>query len=499
MGYLFRINKQQAGVNNTIVDWSNSINCTYNHGFINSIQDTTTTQREITSIPSPFARIELVKEAFAKVLGGSIANLSIEEITNRLHGNSIYHKMVSDSLDVGQIFFNYPSMKDKVEIIVWNINDINKLLNSNIPAHKIYGKSLNMFLNQDGMGKDPYNFSKMRNIYILRYIGPDQSSMHIIGATSPATLFFSTANSESKISKHLCFGQDYAFDDSYASLDKRDPEYLKYIFTLKYSIPSFDNEFPEVSEYLNAVFCVLNDELKRDINNIQELCNPENTPNGTYIDSTFNPLTISATSSQEYIVEVNGHSIHNKIVKLSGNTDFEIKATKQISSEKIPLVLPVQNSSTYENLRYYGNNFGRNTVVPYYDSNPLVSRVLPGINIAHPYLTISDFLEDKIIKFPWDFNSTEYFDGNYISLRGENSTYMLPLTKSFFDYFKVEDLKSKSKISGKNLLEIKELASGVQVTLRIPIVGGEVEYNRIYTFDVRAEKQNNKGAIILAE
>ena len=37
--------------------------------------------------------------------------------------------------------------------------------------------------------------------------------MHIIGATSPATLFFSTANNESAISKELCFGTDYAFEE----------------------------------------------------------------------------------------------------------------------------------------------------------------------------------------------------------------------------------------------------------------------------------------------
>ena len=110
MGYLFRINKGATGTNNTIVDWSNSPRSTYDHGFVSKIEDSTTTQNEITSIPSPFARIELVKEAFGKVVGDSFSNLSVEEIANRLHGNTIYHKMVSDSLDVGQIFFNFPCM-----------------------------------------------------------------------------------------------------------------------------------------------------------------------------------------------------------------------------------------------------------------------------------------------------------------------------------------------------------------------------------------------------
>ena len=78
--------------------------------------------------------------------------------------------MVSDSLDVGQIFFNYPSMKDRVEIKVWNKKNIDELLNSSNTSHKTYGKSLKMFFEQDGKGSDPYNFGKMQNIYILKYI-----------------------------------------------------------------------------------------------------------------------------------------------------------------------------------------------------------------------------------------------------------------------------------------------------------------------------------------
>ena len=58
MGHLFRINKGATGTNSTIVDWSNSPRSTYDHGFVDKIEDSTTTQNEITSIPSPFARID---------------------------------------------------------------------------------------------------------------------------------------------------------------------------------------------------------------------------------------------------------------------------------------------------------------------------------------------------------------------------------------------------------------------------------------------------------
>lgn len=500
MGYLFRINKGDTNSGSTIVDWSNNINSTYDHGFVNKIKDTTTIQKEITSIPSPFARIELVKEAYRKVVGDSLNSLSMEQIAERLHGNTIYHKMVSDSLDVGQIFFNYPSMKDKVEIKVWNTDKINELLNSENPAHKTYGKSLNIFFQQDSKGSDPYNFGKMQNIYILKYIGPQQKPMHIIGATSPATLFFSTANDETNISRYLCFGNDYAFDNQYKSLDKRDPEFLKYIFTLRYSIKSFDRDFPEVSEYLDAVYMVLSDELKTVINNIQNSCNNSTDNTQSVFKSSYSPLNVDISLSNQIGVEVNGFQLYTKIVSINGNTDFEINATKPLpQANKIPLVLPVVKSSVYAKMNYYGCQFGREFNIPYYDAAQLVSRMLPGINIQHPYLTISDFLDDKIIKFISEFNSKDYFNGNFTSDDNSNLSFLLPITKTFFDYFTVDDLMGTTP-SGNKFIEVRPTAaSGIEVLLRIPVRGGvDIEYKRIYNIDVKADKQNNSGAIVLA-
>ena len=287
MGHVFRINKGD-GHNSptTIVDWNTSSATPYNNGYVDEIADTTTTQKEITSIPSPFARIELVKEAFNKVVPKTISGMSVGEVAQAIQGQTIYHKMVSDTLDVAQLFFSYPSMEDKLEIIVWQRNrEIQQLLNSSSRSHNIIGKTLDMFLDQDALGKDPYNFGKLKNIFILKYKGDGQRQMHIIGATSPATLFFSTANNESGISKQLCFGTDYAFDQTYASLDKRDPEFIKYLFAFRFSNPSFNNDYPEVAKYLDAVYYILDNNLKNIINGIQNACQNTTPGNKSYVDS----------------------------------------------------------------------------------------------------------------------------------------------------------------------------------------------------------------------
>ena len=496
MGYIFRINKDGGKNASTIVDWSTTSATTYNHGYVDAISETTTTQKEITSIPSPFARIELVKEAFNKVAPKTIAGMSVQHVLQCLHGNTIYHKMVSDTLDIAQLFFSFPSLEDRLEIVVWQRSkEIQTLCNSSSKVHKIVGKALDMFLKQDAMGNDPYNFGKMNNIYILKYKGSGQKPMHIIGATSPATLFFSTANNEIAISKELCFVTDYAFDTKYASLDKRDPEFLKYLYAFSFSNPDFNAYYPEVAHYLDAVYYVLDDELKNEINEIRKSCQQVVAGKKSYIDSNYEILETAVDLTTKYQIEINGFPFHCKKPVVAGHSDFEIKPSTTVQMK--PLVLPVIKNTTYERLVYLGTSFGRNIQVPYYDSASLETRRLPGVNIPYPYLTISDFLSDKIVKLPSAINTDYFFDGNYSSQSGKKEGYLLPVTDLYFDYFSVEDLKGSAP-SGKNTIDIKQIASGVEVTLRIPIQNGnEVEYKRIYTLDVKADQANNQGAIVL--
>lgn len=500
MGYLFRINPQGVDTSNSVVvDWSSNAVTPYDNATVTKISDTTTTQKEITSIPSPFARIELVKEAFRKVVGQSISGCSVDEVKARLHGNTIYHKMVSDSLDVGQIFFSYPSMKDKIDILVWDKNvHIQQLLNSSNLAHQNVGKTLDMFFKQDGMGNDPYNFGKMKNIYILKYKGVGHGPMHIIGATSPATLFFSTANDESAISQQLCFGTDYAFDEAYASLDQRDPEYIKYLFAFKFSNHSnFALWYPEVDAYLNSVYYVLPNALKNEIDEIQNEIDNQTSGSKSYIDRNYSGLVFSINQATEYQVEINGQNLHYKNAIVQGNSSFQIKASKTINGSA-PLVLPITNSNAYDKLTYYGTPFGRSFKIPAFDPQPLSLRRLPGLGVQYPYLTVSDFLEDKVFQLPSEVNKDDFFDGNYKDSLGKKWGFMLPITPLYFDYFTIEDLKGTAP-SGKKTLEIKTVASGIEVTLRIPIQNDhEIEYKRIYTFDVKANKNDNQGAIVVS-
>ena len=111
-------------------------------------------------------------------------------------------KLVSDSLDVGQIFFNIEKYRKQIEIIVWDkTTDLAELLESDNDAHQRLGKTYATFLQQDG---SQYNFNQMDCIYLLNYIDPSSTKeMDIIGATSPATLFFTSANDLEYVGKKI--------------------------------------------------------------------------------------------------------------------------------------------------------------------------------------------------------------------------------------------------------------------------------------------------------
>ena len=223
MSKIFRLGEGS----NTYTDWNESPSFPYNSNNRKKILDPdgATAKKEITSIPSPFARIDLVKNAFREVCE-----------SNDLDGHTIFHKMVSDAFDIGEIVFNIDRFGDKVEIITWNpSNCINEMIESSVEGHKYLGDALNKYLQSDAKA---YNFASMQNIYILNY-KKGKKELNIIGATSPATLFFSNANDLSYLSDELSFEKDKPFDSDYNPLYRRDAQYVKALFFFRKYFPNF--------------------------------------------------------------------------------------------------------------------------------------------------------------------------------------------------------------------------------------------------------------------
>lgn len=457
--------------NNTIEDWKDSQ--PYGKNAIDGIKDPdgAKSSKEITSIPSPFARIDLVKTAYENIVNSS-----------NLDGNTIYHKMISDSLDVAEIFFNIDKFKDRVNIIVWDVKtDLNDLLNSKNDKHKLLGKTLKLFLEQD---KEAYNFDKIQRLYLLNSNqGPDK--INIIGGTSPASLFFTSANKLDFV-KGIEFGTDKVFDNYFQPLYKRDFEFQKFIYGLKVANPEFHSYFKAVSNYLDESRKNLSDEQRTEINNLTKVD----------FENQYALLEVNAGDPIE-ILGLNLRKRAELIKRIEKSSGFVIKSDKCQGTK--PLVLPVDTFS--EQIVYTTANWDRNNKAPFNDSKSINQRVLPFDMSSYPYLTIGDFFEDYIISTPYSINSEKYFTAN---IKGEsNKGYLLPIKKMYFDYFNINDLMGNMP-DGSKAIEIKEgINASVSVILKIPIQGNKyITYSRIYKRAVQEYQMaepdidRNVGAVI---
>ena len=459
--------------NNTISDWGNSN--VYGSTVINQIPDPTgaTAKHEITSIPSPFARIDLVKQAFHNVVEAA------KQDSNTLDGNTIFHKMVSDSLDVGELFFkSKANFSDRLKVVYWDTNNELSKLQQGTAGQQILGQTLNMYLLQDAQA---YNFDKMNGFFILLYTGPGSGvSGDVIGATSPATMFFSIANDLSKISPYLAFNQDLPFDAAYNPLYKRDTAFVEYLFALRTGVHGFAGLFPELDDYLNLTFTKLpqNSVIRQ---NIQKL-----TPT-----SIANYVNLMDATGNNIVEVLNGIHLH-EMPKVAVQSDFEISPSHTVNG-KLPLVLPVEKGQRYSNLKLTSSKWDGDNPAPYKDTTEVSKRRLPQTSEQIPYLAISDFLEDRIIKMPYKLNSQAFFDAN---TEPQDVSYFLPLKDKFFEYFTTDD------IINDRMIEFRKNSGGVKVVLHIPVKGGTIDYERIYfencepKIDGRGKGGNNDGGMV---
>ena len=462
MSKVFRLYKEGT---TTYQGWNDSPAFPYNSNARDTIEDPdgASAKNEITSIPSPFARIDLIKTAFKEV-----CRMASKDIA-KLDGDTIFHKMVSDSLDVGEIFFNIDKFKGKIEIIPWCPSSaIATLMSDGSNSHFYVGDALQKYMQSDAK---TYNFDRLQNFYLLNYInGPDV--INIIGATSPATLFFCGANQLDYVQDVYFSNNDKPFDSDYQPLYKRDVDYIKGWWVLRKTITGFSSLFPEIDTYLNLTFRAINDTVVK--NMLTSLSSAS--------VNDFSTIDVSS-NQQTNQVEVLGTALFKKKTGVQGDNQFTIKAARKVDGIK-PLILPVESGNKYASLQYVSGTWGADNKAPYKDdTKSIANRILPYDGSTYPYLTISDFLEDSIVKVPHKLNSKYYFDGNIDALEN-GSSFLIPIKPLYFKYFSIETLTDKMP-DGRSAFEMETVAGGsVHVTIRIPIVGNSniqyIEYKRMY-------------------
>jgi hypothetical protein len=433
-----------------------------------------------TAIPSPFARIDLVKKAFKNICKSP--KLTFYEANGSVIASKEDEKLVSDCLDLAELLFNYDTHRENIKIVVWDKErDLNSLRSSS-RKHLAYSDTLSLFLNQD---KKSYNFDLLRRIYIVKW------NDKVIGATSPATLFFASANDLSHAQIHTTTN-DILFDNKYSPLYLRDPEFQKYFYYLFNANPILKERMREFWDYLDKNLKILNStnpSLYTEINRLDP--------------SDFNRIYSELnTGTSNDDIEVLGVSLRKRrsediVEYVSKNSDFRISSEK-FKGELKPLVL--QNDFNKE--WTYAKDKWHKFKVPYVDSSSLDRRRLPEINLPYPYLTVSDFLEPYLVRLVYPINKEKYFDGNFSIENGDdgNKGFLLPLKPLFFEFFNASDLLGATPGSPK-IKMTQSVSNSIKVSLLIPVSknGEYIAFERIYFQNesgMKPDEANNKGVIV---
>ena len=407
--------------------------------------------RPRTAIPSPFAQMDLVKNAFRRLSDHA-----------DLCGERMDEQLISGALDVAQLFFGYQELKTQLRLIEWNRASLQKLY-GNLPAHQLLAETMEMYLEQD---KEAFNFDLMDKLYFLVYEGD------VIGSTSPVTLFMASPNAKpGKYGLHV--EQNVKLFDKVRQLHEREPNFVKYIYALFTAYPDLKKYCGEVNSYLVVALPLLPVGLRQVI--LNEIGNPaaidiENMGKARlYLESNYSKMDegVQALGIPFYCAR------NEDVQALISRSDFVISPSHN-SDDQLPLVLQNHLVTTQsEPLIYITGPWNDNVVITpeMYDVSP-EQRLLPATTHQYPWLTSDDFFQPTLIRLDYAINKDCFFDGNLS--KGSAPTagdYLLPLKPIFFKYFDVKDLWST--IGGRPRFEMVYSKSGstdiVTAILRIPI------------------------------
>lgn len=400
-----------------------------------------------TSIPTPFARIFLFKTAFEMVNGSA----------DGADDNSAYGKLVSECLDFLEFIYGYG---DAIEVKSWNVDsNISALKNSASKGHQVLGKSLENFALNLGV----------KDIYLIYYNGV------LIGGTSPFTLVYTSPNWQRvKNITNACglagnqLFPDYSQPNTVATpLYKRDLGFRTML--TRYYVAFCDVPGMSATSFFKYIYRNQNMydvEMKKYFADI--------TGESPYDVAMFRNdyACVKANMTEIDILGIGGASTlflattaPEPDPDATISEDYKIAATVDNGNVNCPLVLFEGGitGATY----VAGKPLSNGIDIVRNPDEPLDSRILPGgQNIRYPYLTDTDFLQEKIIKVGYKVD-TDNFMTFGIQTAG-NGDYLLPLRKEIFEYFKPSDFVDDS-VHGLSI-KLEELdKETVNVHLTIPV------------------------------
>lgn len=399
-----------------------------------------------TSIPSIFARALLFDQAFRQTGKAD------------LKANGINQKIISECLDMLELLYKC-GQDERLQIVEWIRDDQKALLSrQGNEGMKRLGQVINDNLPSIG------NPDRLFLFYWEDISTKDGKKCKVlIGATSPLTIVFTSPNWKRELQyygwsnefKRLKDGSQMFDDSNLQPLSDRTPAFRDMLYDMRMA---FDKELntPLTSGLYNYL-----------INSIGNMGWP------TITQTAFNQKYACVETNNGTPVVAGSLPIpYSQIIPKPADGDSETEPSgylmrptvEQPAGADIPLVL---SDAGLPNAHYIGGSKWGTTKIDEVKNRitSIYQRTLPGhSSVTYPFVYISDFVEDKIIKLPAPIDSTKFYTQTQHNNTGqiEPQQYLLPLKPVFFDFFRIEDMDK--------IISIKPNKNGhVEVSLSIPI------------------------------
>ncbi|MEJ1928875.1 cell division protein FtsA [Nostoc sp. NIES-2111] len=411
-----------------------------------------------TSLPTPFARIDLFDTAFKK----AAADLENETSSQKL--DTWYNLKTSHALDLAQLLFEYNKYGEHLKIVAWNRSaEIEEMLASPVAQVRAFGTVLQLYLNQDAAS---YGFDLADTFYIFYWDVPEQ----VIGGTSPATLLFTAGNDLRRIVGRTHLNGRPLFDDTYQPLHERPFEFQLYLHELGKRLVR------------HASFRPLEMLLEASKKALQIANRTDRLRLDTELETrrTYTPIHVSSATLHFCGVEI-GQLGPKAITPAS--TSMLLAPTKPIAGRS-PMVMPNWDRTGHRYPDGAGYDMGHYEEAEAQASVAVELRRLPRENSQHPFLIANDLLADDLLLYPYQPNADAFLlvPESLHDFNRHETGYLLPLTPKFFEYFTAQDLidgtLSPAANADKPRLELKYEMQGdkafraVQVILTLPGAGG---------------------------
>jgi len=410
-------------------------------------------RRTATAIPTPFGRMHLLETAF-------------KFVRQQPQGNSLYHRLVAQCWDMLELlFYNKATDAYKLRFVPWAKKEqVDLLVQSPEPRIRLLGNTLRLYLADA-------HFRELDTLYLIFADSRDASgreTRQLLGGTSPFTLVFAHPAVPRLNMQRKGDGNGFYFDNQVVPLNQRSAEFQNYIFGLFHVHPELRQE--------NFAQCIAQFLAATDKGRVQALA--EEKPALATFEQHYEPLRDTLGNS----VQVRGITLLKQAEAQQKTTsDWFIRFNERVpQAGKVPLVL--MPGLDLRRSDYFGGTAGTDqTVIQYgYEGQRLEERRLETLGVQYPFLTVNDFLEDRLLEVPFAVNTDRFYFGQVQPEPGARPEdrplrFLLPLKRAWFDYFEAADLDKQ--------LRLTLFDNHVQLRLAVPVTSGrEVVYERSYYF-----------------